>query len=100
MLFERIGRRARRHADYIRSILLVLRVVWLLQSVRRGLVSPDALVVAILMHLNEFLTEYGEGHWEPKHHYSIHLPWMLTAWRQLIACFVTRRKHRLIKNST
>ena len=98
--FQRIGTRLRSHAGKIGSILLVLQVVWLLQSVRRGLVPPDLLMASILDHLNAFLTEYGEDPWKPKHHYSIHLAWMLAAKRQLVACFVTERKHRQIKRFT
>ena len=99
-VFKRIGLRLGRHAGNIRSVLLVLRVVLLLQGVRRGSVAPDAFMDAFLEHLNAFRTEYGDDHWTPKHHYAIHLPWMLSDWHQLVDCFVTERKHRLIKRFT
>ena len=79
------------------SILAVLDVLDLLQTVKRNIVSPSQLHTAIRRHLDLFWEAYGEEHWRPKHHYALHLPRMLQFFGFLVACFTTERAHKLTK---
>jgi len=49
-------------------------------------------------HLSLFKRAYdAETHVKPKHHFSLHLPEQINRCSCLFDCFVTERKHRLIK---
>ena len=52
---------------------------------------------AITKHLKLHKEAYGETHWVPKFHYSLHLPEQLERWDLLIFCFAHERKHKEIK---
>ena len=79
----------------ILSYMMLCTVLDLLNS-KHG-VDPQRLHCAIKQHLDMFLLAYGEDHWIPKHHMSIHLPSMLFEHGLLISCFVHERKHKEIK---
>ena len=86
--------------EHVNSMLAVLMVVMLLQSVRSGQVSAGALAAAIFHHMTCFLACYGEDFIRPKHHYCLHLPQMLRHFGFLLATFTHERKHRLVTKYT
>ena len=81
----------------LNSLILLLDVVELLNSVRRGIVTPEMLEAAIMDHLAAFQRAYEIWRFRPKHHYAIHLPMMLFTFTFLLACFVHERHHKLTK---
>ena len=81
----------------LQSLILLLDVVELLNSVRRGIVTPEMLEAAIMDHLAAFQRAYEIWRFRPKHHYAIHLPMMLLIFTFLLACFVHERHHKLTK---
>ncbi len=82
------------------SMIAVLEVVMLLQAVKTGQVTPDALWDAIVRHLRLYKEAYGSGKMRPKHHYALHLPDMLRRFGFLLATFTHERKHRIVKRHT
>ena len=84
-------------ASEVLSIIACLESVELLHCVRRGIVSAHVLERYMHKHAEAFLSAWGEEHWKPKHHYSLHLPLQLARFGTLLSCFMHERKHRLVK---
>jgi hypothetical protein len=85
---------------HVRSLLAVLRVIELLQAVKRHMVAPDLLRDAIVSHLALHVAAYGADSVRPKHHYAMHLPDMLARFGTLLSTLVHERKHRVVKRYT
>ena len=81
--------------EHVRSMLLVLRVVRLLELVKYGLVTAAQLRAAIVAHLNQHRRVYGDSCNRPKRHYAIHLPKMLAQFGFLLSTLTHERKHRV-----
>ena len=81
-------------------LLALIDVVELLGQVRRGVVQPADLMVAIKGHLERYASVYGNDAVRPKHHYALHLPDMLRRFGMLFSCWVHERRHRLVKQYT
>lgn len=82
--------------DKVSSMLAVLSVIMLLNSVKTGAVTAEQLNTAIVTHLALFSAAWGELYVRPKHHYSLHLGPMMTWFGFLLSTFTHERKHRLI----
>ena len=85
---------------FVESLIAVLTVVILLNSVKCGTVSADELGIAILNHLRLYKAAYGDDAFRPKHHYALHLAPMLRHFKFLLATFTQERKHRLVTRYT
>ena len=84
----------------VQSFIAVLVVVMMLQAVKSGDVGWQELGVAIEKHLKLFAAAYGPDDIRPKHHYALHLSYMLRAFGFLLATFTHERKHRMVKRYT
>ena len=82
--------------DHVHCLLALFHVVSLLDAVRLGIVSPDALAIAVKRHGDLYVQCYGERLVRPKHHYTQHLPDMFRRWGILLSCWVHERHHRLL----
>ena len=69
----------------------------LLLASARGGVSPEALETAIVQHMDDFKSAFGEEHVAPKGHYVLHLPEMLHRLGFLPNTLVHERKHKTVK---
>ena len=85
---------------FVKSMIAVLTVVMMLQSVKTGTITSDMLFVAIVAHLTLYHDAYGEDEMRPKHHYALHLPDMLYRFGFLLSTFTHERKHRVVKKYT
>ena len=83
--------------DVVGSMLLLIKVTFLLQQVQRGTVDPCSLHTCIRAHLEKHLSVWGDSLWKPKMHYALHLGHQLLRHGMLIATFVLERKHRVLK---
>ena len=79
------------------SFFALCTVITMTTMIPRGGISPSKLMDAITKHLKLHKEAYGETHWVPKFHYSLHLPEQLERWDLLIFCFAHERKHKEIK---
>lgn len=79
------------------SFFALCQVIALTTMVPRGGVSAELLMAKIVAHLKAHKTAYGDSHWTPKFHYSLHLPEQLLRWDVLIFCFTHERKHKELK---
>ena len=86
--------------EHVRSILAAFAVIECLVAVRRGTVTPEALMVAIRSHLELYQLAYGADLVRPKHHYALHLPRMLQRFGTLHSCWTHERHHQLVKRHT
>jgi len=93
---SKVGQRCVAH---IESFLAIVHVVNALVCVTRGFPGWCAgrLQQLIHVHLTAHLAAYGEEAWVPKHHMSVHLPLMLSAFSILLGTMAMERRHRLIK---
>ena len=80
----------------IDSMLAVLYVVMMLQALKTGTITAAKLNTAIVTHLAQFLSVWGDSYVRPKHHYALHLGPMLEYFGFLLATLTQERKHRLI----
>ncbi len=94
--FTNVVKQRNQFMPYVLSMIAVLNVVMLLQSVKTGEITPERLFIAITEHLILYTAAYGEGACRPKHHYCIHLPDMLRRFGFLLATFTHERKHRIV----
>jgi len=85
---------------FVQSMMAVLTVVMMLQSVKTGTVGADELFAAIVTHLTLYQIAYGDDATRPKHHYALHLPDMLRRFGFLLSTFTHERKHRIVKRYT
>ena len=81
----------------VESMLAVLRVVEILQAVRRGVIDAESLRTAIVGHVRLYIEAYGDDAVRPKHHYVMHLPDALLRFGTLIGTLTNERKHRMVK---
>jgi hypothetical protein len=79
------------------SFYALCMVITALTMTPRGNVSPTKLLDLIVEHLKLFKAAYGEEHFVPKFHFSLHLPEQLARWLMLVACFTHERKHKEAK---
>jgi hypothetical protein len=79
------------------SCKALCEVLDMLTIANSGLVSPEALGIAIAGHLGLHQSTYGTSLWAPKDHWVLHLPRMLASHRCLCSCFMMERKHRTTK---
>ena len=86
--------------EHVESLIAVLEVIELLQSVKTGTVHWKDLDKAIIKHLVLFKSCYGAVAFKPKHHYALHLGPMLKHHGFLLMTFVHERKHRLVTRYT
>jgi hypothetical protein len=94
---ERVCARRGEAMPHVRSMIAVLQVVEILQSVRRGEVAVHTLRIAIEGHLSLFRLAYGAEWMRPKHHYVLHLPDMLNRFSTLVGTLTMERKHKVAK---
>ena len=87
-------------AGHIASMVAVLKVVEVLQAVKRQKVSPEQLQDRILEHMRLFLAAYGEEAVRPKHHFALHLPAIFRRIGTLIGTLTNERRHRVVKRYT
>ena len=88
-------------AAEIKSFMALSDVLDCLQAITRGhVVPPGHLYQLVATHLHAFRKAYGEVNMFPKHHYSIHLAFMLELHKMLYACFVQERRHEEIRKQT
>ena len=59
--------------------------------------NPDTLQRAICDHLNRRLIAHGPTEFQPKCHFSIHIPLFLKGHTRVMSCWVHERKHRELK---
>ena len=98
--FTRVVAQRGQRMSFVQSMLAVLTVVMMLQSVKTGTITSDMLFVAIVAHLTLYKDAYGENEMRPKHHYALHLPEMLYTFGFLLSTFTHERKHRIVKRYT
>ena len=79
------------------SYFALCSVIVLATMVPRGGVTATILMAAIIKHLTLHKEAYGDDHWVPKFHYTLHLPEQLEDWRILIFCLTHERKHKEVK---
>ena len=79
------------------SFFALCTVITMATMIPRGGISPSMLMEAIVKHLSLHTEAYGNLHWVPKFHYSLHLPEQLAIWGMLIFCFAHKRKHKEVK---
>lgn len=79
------------------SFFALCTVITVMTMIPRGGISPQLLMEKIVGHLKLHKAAYGDSHWVPKFHYSLHLPDQLEEWGMLIFCFAHERKHKEIK---
>jgi hypothetical protein len=79
------------------SYFALCSVIVLATMVPRGGVTGTILMAAIIKHLTLHKDAYGDSHWVPKFHYTLHLPEQLEEWGLLIFCFTHERKHKEVK---
>ena len=78
-----------------KSLLALCQVLDLLTSKKY---TKDSLLAAIVFHLNCRLQAYGSSRFQPKCHYSVHLPFFVDERTQTLqACWVHERKHKELK---
>ena len=82
------------------SMLAVLDVLELIQAIKTGTVKHSTLRNAIVKHLTMYKACYGASAFRPKHHYALHLPYMLKNFGFLLQTFTQERKHRLVMRYT
>jgi hypothetical protein len=97
---QQVVRHREQFVANVDSMLAVLDVVAMLQSVKTGTVDPADLERAIVKHLQLYKTCYGSESFRPKHHYALHLPYMLRHHGFLLMTFTHERKHRLVTRYT
>ena len=85
---------------HVESMLACLEVLELVQSVKTGTVAHTDLREAIVKHLVLYKSCYGSEAFRPKHHYALHLPYMLQRHGFLLMTFTHERKHRLVTRYT
>lgn len=68
-----------------------------LSMTARGCVAPAKLQTLITKHLELHKQTYGDRHWVPKMHYTMHLADQLAKCGFLIGCFTHERKHKELK---
>ena len=83
--------------DIVRSLVAAFDVVALLQCVRHGVVTPEALRDSVERHMNLFKAAYGADACRPKHHYAMHLWLMLKIFGMLASCLPMERLHKIPK---
>lgn len=86
--------------DHAMSMLAVLDVLELIQAVKTGTVEHSTLRKAIVKHLKLYKACYGANAFRPKHHYALHLAYMLKGFGFLLQTFTHERKHRLVTRYT
>ena len=86
--------------EHVQSILAAFAAVECLVEVRRGTVTPEALMLVIRRHLQLYQLAYGADRVRPKHHYALHLPLMLHRFGTLHSCWTHERHHQLVKKHT
>jgi hypothetical protein len=79
------------------SYFKLCSVIVLATMVPRGGVTATILMAAIIQHLTMHKDAYGDAHWVPKFHFTLHLPEQLEEWLMLIFCFTHERKHKEVK---
>ena len=72
-------------------------VLDLLRNTSAESTTPEALMAAIVRHLEFFRSTYGEEHMTPKFHMVIHLADQLRRHKLLVSCFTHERKHKEVK---
>ena len=85
---------------HVESMIAVLDVLALIQSVKTGTVDHSDLEKAIVKHLVLYKSCYGSKSFRPKHHYALHLPRQLEKHGFLLMTFTHERKHRLVTRYT
>lgn len=85
------------HAAACKAFLSLSEVLDLLLASARGGVSPKALETAIVQHMDDFKSAFGEENVAPKGHYVLHLPEMLHRLGFLPNTLVHERKHKTVK---
>ena len=76
------------------SFLALCQVLDLLSS---QVYTKEVLQSSIVLHLQCRLAAYGHSRFQPKCHYSIHMPFFVGTGRRLQACWVHERKHKELK---
>ena len=89
-----------RMKPFIDSMIAVLCVVEILQAVKRGLATPQALKEAIQRHMQLFVAAYGRDACKPKHHFALHLPDIFARVGTLLGTLTNERRHRVVKRYT
>ncbi|CAE7763757.1 unnamed protein product [Symbiodinium sp. CCMP2592] len=88
-----------RMTEEARSYSHLCAVLDYLAQANRGETRLQAgkLQTLIQTHCEHFVRTYGGGPITPKFHMTMHLPFMLKKFDQLVACFTHERKHKHIK---
>lgn len=84
---------------HVQSMIAVLIVLEYLQAVKRGIVSPEQLRIAIQTHLDLFSSVYADAK-RPKHHYVLHLPTILDRHGVILTTLTQERKHKMVRRYT
>ena len=82
------------------SMIAGFDVLSLLLCIRHGCVEPEVLKGAIEHHLRLFKAAYGPDAFVPKHHYAMHLWWMLYIFGMLLSSLPLERLHKIPKRYT
>ena len=98
--FERVAMHRPECSPEVASMVVVLKVVVLLASVKTCTVSAEALTEAIKTHLVLYKAAYGDAGIRPKHHFALHLGPMLARFPFLLSTVVNERRHRVVKRYT
>jgi hypothetical protein len=90
-----------RRADYATqscdAFIALCDVLDLFTSVARGVVTPMMMRQRIHIFLDAFVTAFGVDQMIPKCHWLLHFANHLVRWGTLLSCFVTERKHKMVK---
>ena len=69
----------------------------LFTSCARGVVTPLMMRRRVHLFLDAFVAAFGVQSMIPKCHWLLHFARHLERWGNLLACFVTERKHKMLK---
>lgn len=88
------------HGDCIRECLAFLALCDLLDACTatpRGNVTPQIMRDRVHAFLKAFVAAWSKDHLFPKCHWLLHFPRHIQQWGTLLSCFVTERKHKMVK---
>ena len=79
------------------AFIALCDVIDLFQSAARGVVTPNTMRDRVHIFLQAFVTAFGADSMIPKCHWLLHFANHLQRWGILLSCFVTERKHKMVK---